>query len=107
MWKPAMNKHVSLTSDRFYSLDSSKVKRTYPTGASYEGSYKAKKRSERGVFRWPNGASYTGEFVENKRHGEGTQEWPDGSSYVGQFQHDVREGYGRHTWFNGEVISLV
>lgn len=96
-----MNHKLAWTFDRFYKLDSSKVKRTYPSGVSYEGSCKEKKRN--GVFRWPNGACYNGEFVENKRHGEGKQEWPDGSSYVGEFQNDVREGYGLHTWFNGEV----
>ena len=44
---------------------------TYPSSATYNGTWKANKRHGRGTYTQPNGDAYTGAWLGGVKHGAG------------------------------------
>jgi hypothetical protein len=61
------------------------IRCTYPTGDSYEGTFKDGKKSGYGKYRWANGNIYVGMFEEDALHGKGTLRDPTGREWEGIF----------------------
>jgi hypothetical protein len=77
--------------------------------ASYEGDFKAGRKSGHGVKTWANGDRYEGDFVDDRKEGYGAYTWGrgpwEGESYQGAYRADKRSGLGVYRWPSGDVYS--
>lgn len=98
--------------------------KTFPSGARYEGEFRADKyhgrgsfffasgqvyvgdyrdgqRNGQGTFTFPNGEKYSGTFLDGKYHGIGTLSFPNGDAYTGEWRDDKRNGRGTYRFADG------
>lgn len=98
--------------------------KTFPSGARYEGEFRADKyhgrgsfffasgqvyvgdyrdgqRNGQGIFTFPNGEKYSGTFLDGKYHGIGTLAFPNGDTYTGEWRDDKRNGRGTYRFADG------
>ena len=80
-------------------------KYVWPSGAVYEGEWKADKREGRGKYVFDNGDVYEGEFKADKREGHGIHRSVDGDVYEGQFKAGKRDGIASERSVNGDVYE--
>jgi S1-C subfamily serine protease len=77
--------------------------RVFPSGARYEGEFRANNYHGRGTFSFPSGQKYVGEYRDGKRTGYGTYTFPNGEKYVGSFLDGKYHGLGTLTFADGGV----
>lgn len=98
--------------------------KTFPSGARYEGEFRADKyhgrgsfffasgqvyvgdyrdgqRNGQGTFTFPSGEKYSGTFLDGKYHGIGTLSFPNGDTYTGEWRDDKRSGRGTYRFADG------
>ena len=79
-------------------------KYVWPSGAVYEGEWKADKMEGFGKYVWTNSDVYEGEWKAGHREGRGT-ELTDGGVYEGEWKTGYREGCGIYWFANGDVYE--
>lgn len=73
---------------------------TFPSGATYKGTFRGNLRHGKGYWAHPNGEQYEGEYVENKKDGLGVYRFKDtGKEYIGSWSDDKIDGKGLY-YFN-------
>jgi hypothetical protein len=66
----------------------------YPSGARYEGEFRAGKANGQGSLFFSNGNRYTGAWVEQYREGKGILNYVNGDKYLGDFKRSKLAGQG-------------
>mmetsp|Transcript_4256 Transcript_4256/g.5651 ORF Transcript_4256/g.5651 Transcript_4256/m.5651 type:complete len:262 (+) Transcript_4256:301-1086(+) len=78
----------------------------YPSGNTYTGEMKGKKRHGTGVYTWSeDGCIYDGDWYENQQNGQGTMTFKNGNRYIGEFVKNNIHGEGTLVTRNGETIK--
>jgi hypothetical protein len=67
---------------------------SYPSGARYEGEFRAGKANGQGALYFSNGNRYTGAWVEQYREGKGVLTYVNGDKYMGDFKRSKLAGQG-------------
>ncbi|KPI85070.1 phosphatidylinositol-4-phosphate 5-kinase-like protein [Leptomonas seymouri] len=84
-------------------LNGANIKYTFPSGATYEGSFKDGKIEGYGEYTYAQtGDVYTGEWKADQKHGQGTYKCANGDRYVGQWYMGNRHGKGQFAFANGD-----
>lgn len=73
------------------------------TGMSYNGAWKDDMMHGEGILTFPSGATYSGSFYMNKFDGKGLYKWTDGSWYDGPWRNNRMHGEGTYCDAKGEV----
>lgn len=79
---------------------------TFPSGATYTGTFHENLRHGKGYWSHPKGELYEGEYQLNKKHGLGVYRFKStGKMYIGEWKNDKIEGEGIY-YFNAQHTSL-
>lgn len=93
---PALKKKKKL-------LNGANIKFTFPSGATYEGSFKDGKIEGYGVYTYAQtGDVYAGEWKADLKHGHGSYKFANGDRYVGQWYMGNKHGKGQFVFANGD-----
>lgn len=84
-------------------LNGANIKFTFPSGATYEGSFKDGKIEGYGVYTYAQtGDVYAGEWKADLKHGHGSYKFANGDRYVGQWYMGNKHGKGQFAFVNGD-----
>lgn len=79
---------------------------TFPSGATYSGTFKENLRHGKGFWSHPKGEMYEGEYEHNKKHGLGVYCFKNtGKMYIGEWKNDKIDGEGIY-YFNASHTAL-
>lgn len=81
------------------------LKKNYPNGDRYTGTFENGKKHGQGTYTWSNGNQYQGEYRNDMRHGEGSFTWANGSHYTGQWRENKENGFGRYRSSSGDTYE--
>ncbi|CAM42725.2 phosphatidylinositol-4-phosphate 5-kinase-like protein [Leishmania braziliensis MHOM/BR/75/M2904] len=84
-------------------LNGTDIKFTFPSGATYEGSFKDGRIEGYGIYAYAKtGDVYEGEWKADLKHGYGRYTFANGDKYVGQWYMGNKHGKGQFAFFNGD-----
>ncbi|KAG5471491.1 hypothetical protein LSCM1_01583 [Leishmania martiniquensis] len=84
-------------------LNGVNIKLTFPSGATYDGSFKDGRMEGYGVYVYARtGDVYRGEWKADLKHGYGRYTFANGDKYVGQWYMGNRHGKGQFAFANGD-----
>lgn len=81
------------------------LKKTFPNGHSYVGTWLDGRMHGEGLYIWQDGSEYKGDFNNGVMCGRGEKRWPDGRCYCGTWKQDMMWGEGVMTWPTQESYS--
>lgn len=96
---------VSISPDVQSSSEWGILKKTFPNGNSYVGTWNDGRMHGEGLYVWQDGCEYKGEFCNDVMVGKGEKRWPDGRCYRGMWKQDMMWGEGEMTWPTRESYS--
>ncbi|KAK7201546.1 phosphatidylinositol-4-phosphate 5-kinase-like protein [Novymonas esmeraldas] len=84
-------------------LNGANIKFTFPSGATYNGSFKDGRIEGYGVYTYAKtGDVYEGEWKADLKHGHGSYVFANGDRYVGQWYMGHKHGKGLFVFANGD-----
>ncbi|KAG5497713.1 hypothetical protein JKF63_03979 [Porcisia hertigi] len=84
-------------------LNGANIKFTFPSGATYEGSFKDGRIEGYGVYTYAKtGDVYEGEWKADHKHGHGSYIFANGDRYLGQWYMGQKHGRGQFVFANGD-----
>ncbi|CAJ1991477.1 phosphatidylinositol-4-phosphate 5-kinase-like protein [Leishmania donovani] len=83
-------------------LNGANIKFTFPSGATYEGSFRDGRVEGYGVYTYAKtGDVYEGEWKADLKHGQGCYTFANGDKYTGQWYMGKKQGKGQFVFVNG------
>ncbi len=83
---------------------------TFPSGSTYVGEFRDRKRTGQGTMTYSDGGKYEGKWKDGKKHGQGTFTFIDGRKSAGEFRGNKpwnvslfdKKGNINMKWVNGK-----